>query len=141
MNNLQTELKVYFEDEHTGQYSSAYYLPIVPTMTAAEICKTLYQARHQIRLPMLYGKCDVVCSICDAGEIIVERRQIAQPEDYSLFTVVDGKATVMEDDEKPQEIKLKWTLQRTLEQSVSTKNHTPSSQFFAYKLKLRGINS
>ena len=39
MNNLQTELKVYFEDEHTGQYSSAYYLPIVPTMTAAEICK------------------------------------------------------------------------------------------------------
>ena len=38
MNNLQTELKVFFEDEHTGQYSSAYYLPIVPTMTAAEIC-------------------------------------------------------------------------------------------------------
>lgn len=38
MNNLQTELKVYFEDEHTGQYSSAYYLPIVPTMTVAEIC-------------------------------------------------------------------------------------------------------
>ena len=39
MNNLQTELKVFFEDEHTGQFSSAYYLPIVPTMTAAEICK------------------------------------------------------------------------------------------------------
>ena len=39
MNNLQTELKVYFEDENTGQYSSAYYLPIVPNMTAAEICK------------------------------------------------------------------------------------------------------
>ena len=38
MNNLQTELKVFFEDEHPGQYSSAYYLPIVPTMTAAEIC-------------------------------------------------------------------------------------------------------
>ena len=39
MNNLQTELKVYFEDENTGQYSSAYYLPIVPNMTAAEICE------------------------------------------------------------------------------------------------------
>lgn len=39
MNNLQTELKVFFEDQHTGQYSSAYYLPIVPTMTAAEICR------------------------------------------------------------------------------------------------------
>ena len=43
MNNLQTELKVYFEDENTGQYSSAYYLPIVPNMTAAEICKHNYQ--------------------------------------------------------------------------------------------------
>ena len=39
MNNLQTELKVYFEDENTGQYSSAYYLPILPNMTAAEICE------------------------------------------------------------------------------------------------------
>ena len=73
----------------------------------------------------------------------MERRQITNPEDYSLFIVVDGKATRMDENEKPQEIKLKWTLQRTLEQSVSTTNHTPStanhtpsSQFFAYKLKL-----
>ena len=29
MSNLQTELKVYFEDENTGQYSSAYYFPII----------------------------------------------------------------------------------------------------------------
>ena len=42
MNNLQTELKVYFEDENTGQYSSAYYLPILPNMTAVEICKHNY---------------------------------------------------------------------------------------------------
>ena len=39
MNEMQTELKVYCEDEQTGQYSTAFYLPIVPTMTAAEICE------------------------------------------------------------------------------------------------------
>jgi hypothetical protein len=49
MNNLQTELKVYFEDENTGQYSSAYYLPIVPNMTAAEICK--HKISKQAKLP------------------------------------------------------------------------------------------
>ena len=42
MNNLQTELKVFFEDENTGQYSSAYYLPSVPDITAAEICMCVY---------------------------------------------------------------------------------------------------
>lgn len=46
MNNLQTELKVFFEDEQTGQYSSAYYLPIVPTMTAAEICTCVCVCSH-----------------------------------------------------------------------------------------------
>jgi len=49
MNNLQTELKVFFEDEHTGQFSSAYYLPIVPTMTAAEICKWFLEGRGKVK--------------------------------------------------------------------------------------------
>ncbi len=42
MNEMQTELKVYCEDVHTGQYSSAFYLPIVPTMSAAEICESVH---------------------------------------------------------------------------------------------------
>lgn len=76
-----------------------------------------------------------------AGEIIVERRQIASDDSYGLFTVMDGKTTLLEDNERPQEIKLKWTLQRSLEQSLGGRNLTPSSQFFAYKLRTPEKNS
>ena len=50
MNEMQTELKVYCEDEHTGQYSSAFYLPIVPNMTAAEICEYMYSMLFILQL-------------------------------------------------------------------------------------------
>lgn len=74
------------------------------------------------------------------GEIIEERRQITNPKDYALFTVVNGKALIMEDHVKPQEIKFKWTLERSLEQSLNSGKvlTTPSSQFFAYKLRTPG---
>ena len=62
MNHLQTELKIYFEDRMSGQYSSAYRLPIVPDMTAAEVC-----------------------------DIIAEKYGKSNPHKYGLFTVVDEK--------------------------------------------------
>ena len=62
MNNLQTELKIFFEDASTGQYSSAYRLAVVPDMTVAEVC-----------------------------DIIAEKHCKANPENYGLFTVVDGE--------------------------------------------------
>ena len=70
-----------------------------------------------------------------SGEIIAEKRQISTPEEYGLFTVEDGKATLVQEDSRPQEIKLKWTLQRTLEQSMGNKTQSPSNQFFAYKIR------
>ena len=63
----------------------------------------------------------------------MERRQISNPNDYGLFTVEDGKATMMPEDSKPQVVKLKWTLQRSLEQSQGIQS--ANSQFFAYKLR------
>ena len=62
MNNLQTELKIFFEDASTGQYSSAYRLAVVPDMTVAEVC-----------------------------DIIAQKHCKANPERYGLFTVVDGQ--------------------------------------------------
>ena len=62
MNDLETELKVYFEDATTGQYSSAYRLPIVPDMTAAAVC-----------------------------DIIAEKHCKSNPQKYGLYTVVDGQ--------------------------------------------------
>lgn len=62
MNNLQTELKIYFEDASTGQYSSAYRLAVVPDMTVAEVC-----------------------------DIIAKKHCKSNPENYGLFTVVDGQ--------------------------------------------------
>lgn len=62
MNNLQTELKIYFEDASTGQYSSAYRLAVVPDMTVAEVC-----------------------------DIIAKKHCKSNPESYGLFTVVDGQ--------------------------------------------------
>ena len=62
MNHLQTELKIYFEDRARGQFSSAYHMPIVPDMTAAEVCDVIAEK---------YGKSD--------------------PHKYGLFTVVDGQ--------------------------------------------------
>ena len=66
------------------------------------------------------------------GDIIVDRRKIPNPEAYALFTVVDGQASIVDDDAKPQEIKLEWTLQRTL---GTAKMQPPSNPFFAYKLR------
>jgi len=63
----------------------------------------------------------------------VDRRKIANPEDYALFTVMDGQATIVEDNAMPQEIKLEWTLSRTL---GAAKMQPPSNQFFAYKLRI-----
>lgn len=62
MNNLQTELKIYFEDASTGQYSSAYHLPVVPDMTVAEVC-----------------------------DVIAKKHCKSTPENYGLYTVVDGQ--------------------------------------------------
>ena len=62
MNSLQTELKIFFEDASTGQYSSAYRLAVVPDMTVAEVCATIAQ-KH-----------------CKSN-----------PDSYGLFTVVDGR--------------------------------------------------
>lgn len=53
-----------------------------------------------------------------------------EPEAHGLFTVVDGHATIVQDHVQPQEIKLEWTLLRTL---GGSKTHPPNSQFFAYK--------
>eukprot|EP00731_Ephydatia_muelleri_P027482 Em0019g355a len=76
---LQTELKVYFEDQNTGQFSSAFYLQVVPLMTAAEIC-----------------------------EVIADKHRISHPQSYALFTVINGQAKRIEDKEHPHEIKTKW---------------------------------
>lgn len=62
MNNLQTELKIFFEDASTGQYSSAYRLAVVPDMTVAEVC-----------------------------DVIAQKHCKTNPERYGLFTVVDGQ--------------------------------------------------
>ena len=62
MNNLQTELKIFFEDASTGQYSSAYRLAVVPDMTVAEVC-----------------------------DVIAQKHCKTHPERYGLFTVVDGQ--------------------------------------------------
>lgn len=67
-----------------------------------------------------------------SGDIIVDRRKIPNPEAYALFTVVDGHASVVDDNAYPQEIKLEWTLRRTL---GAAKMQPTSSQFFAYKLR------
>lgn len=64
MNSLQTELKIYFEDASTGQYSSAYRLAVVPDMTVAEVC-----------------------------DIIAKKHCKSNPENYGLYTVVDGQGT------------------------------------------------
>lgn len=75
-----------------------------------------------------------------SGEIIEEKRQIASPENYALFTVVDGNAAMLLDEDRPQEIKLKWTLQRTLEQSLGgpgERTQASGNQFFAYKLRTK----
>ena len=64
MNNLQAELKIFFEDASTGQYSSAYRLAVVPDMTVAEVC-----------------------------EVIAQKHCKTNPERYGLFTVVEGQGT------------------------------------------------
>ena len=64
MNNLQTELKIFFEDASTGQYSSAYRLAVVPDMTVAEVC-----------------------------DVIAQKHCKTNPERYGLFTVVEGQGT------------------------------------------------
>ncbi len=63
----------------------------------------------------------------------MDRRKISNPEAYALFTIVDGQAAIVPDDAMPQEIKLQWTLQKTL--GASKMLPQPSSQFFAYKLR------
>ena len=63
----------------------------------------------------------------------MDRRKISNPEAYALFTIVDGQAAIVPDDAMPQEIKLQWTLQKTL--GASKMLSQPSSQFFAYKLR------
>lgn len=78
-NDPQTELKVYFEDQNTGQFSSAFYLQVVPLMTAAEIC-----------------------------EVIADKHRISHPQSYALFAVINGQAKRIEDKERPYEIKIKW---------------------------------
>jgi hypothetical protein len=104
MNNLQTELKIFFEDASTGQYSSAYRLAVVPDMTVAEVC-----------------------------DIIAEKHCKANPENYGLFTVVDGEATEMRREERPQEVKKRWALERS---SGKTSQRQPSSsRFIAYRLR------
>ena len=62
MNNLQTELKIFFEDSSTGQYSSAYRLAVVPDMTVAEVC-----------------------------DVIAKKHYKTNPASYGLFTVIDGR--------------------------------------------------
>ena len=74
----------------------------------------------------------LLCLCMYVGDIIVDRRKIPNPEAYALFTVVDGQASIVDDDAKPQEIKLEWTLRRTL---GTAKMQPPSNPFFAYKLR------
>ena len=70
------------------------------------------------------------------GETIANRRRISTPEKYALFTVINGKATKIEDSERPQEIKLKWTLDKDSSQNINSGSaYQPSSRFIAYKLR------
>ena len=68
--------------------------------------------------------------LCSAlGDIIADRHRVPNPERYGLFTVENGVATLIADTEKPQEIILQWTLERSFKHTV-----TPSTkQFIAYK--------
>ena len=73
------------------------------------------------------------------GEIIAEKHCTARPQDYGLFTVVSGRATLLEDGAMPQEILLEWTLEPpTSTGQGSLSQHQPSSQFIAYKLRAPG---
>lgn len=69
------------------------------------------------------------------GEIIVERHRIPNPQDYALFTVVNGQAKQLEDHQRPQEIKLQWTLENTIQQAAGQQQQQPGSRFIAYKRK------
>ncbi len=70
------------------------------------------------------------------GETIASRRRIPTPEKYALFTVIIGKSTMIEDGERPQEIKLQWTLDKTTVQCTTPGSaYQPSSRFIAYKLR------
>ena len=70
------------------------------------------------------------------GEIIAEKRRIPTPDKYALFKVINGKSTLIRDHEKPQEVKLQWTLDRSSANVVSTSSaYQPSSRFMAYKLR------
>lgn len=66
------------------------------------------------------------------GETIAERHRISHPEDYALFAVVNGQAKKLEDHQRPQEIKLQWTLERDVQQA-SGQQQQP--RFIAYKRK------
>ncbi len=70
------------------------------------------------------------------GETIASRRRIPTPEKYALFTVINGKSTMIEDSERPQEIKLQWTLDKNSVQCTTPGSaYQPSSRFIAYKLR------
>jgi hypothetical protein len=108
MNNLQTELKIFFEDASTGQYSSAYRLAVVPDMTVAEVC-----------------------------DVIAQKHCKTNPERYGLFTVVDGQVSEMGSEERPQDVKKQWALELSASSSSSGHviNRQPSARFMAYRLK------
>ena len=74
------------------------------------------------------------------GDIIAEKHCTARPQDYGLFTVVNGRATLLEDGAKPQEILMGWTLEPPTSSTGqgTPSQHQPSSQFIAYKLRAPG---
>ena len=73
------------------------------------------------------------------GDVIAEKHCTARPQDYGLFTVVNGRATLLEDGVMPQEILMEWTLEPpTLIGHGTLSQHQPSSQFIAYKRRAPG---
>ena len=87
-----------------------------------------------------------VPSLPPSGDIIAEKHCTARPQDYGLFTVVNGRATLLEDGTKPQEILMGWTLEPPTTTSTgtgqgATSQHQPSSQFIAYKLRAPGLTA
>jgi len=97
-------------------------------MAAADICKL-----DLLHRKVLNPKLDVPISF--PGEIIAERHRIPNPQDYALFTVVNGQAKQLEDHQRPQEIKLQWTLENTIQQAAGQQQQQPGSRFIAYKRK------
>ena len=81
-------------------------------------------------------------SLLCTGDIIAEKHCTTRPQEYGLFTVINGRATLLEDGAMPQEILMEWTLEPPPGAGQgSLTQHQPSSQFIAYKLKGPGLTA